>query len=245
MSLRFPELQREMIVNLAQETLWGETHDDVAEARAYLREKRGISDEVLKEYRFGYIPRRARHEWSERIIMPLYDPYGKLVVMTSRKFRSTDPYSHLHETFDKRYYFYGLNVVRADIMKMNRCVVVEGQFDTTYLRSRGFKTVVSILGSAFTFEHACILRRYCTEVYMVFDSDKAGRATLERAMEMAKEEKLEETFRMRFIPVVLPSTHKDPDEFVHEKGPQEFSELLMQAKIERNQFSFGERNLEC
>lgn len=242
MSVKFPEVQRERIVELAQKTLWSETSDDVEEARAYLREKRHISDEVLKAFNFGYIPKRARHEWSERIIMPLYDPYGKLVVLTSRKFRSKDKYAHLHETFDKRYYLYGLNVARPDILKLNRCVIVEGQFDTTYLRTRGFKTVVGVLGSAFTFEHACILRRYCAEVYLVFDNDDAGKATLARSLEMLKEEGLEDTFRMSFVPVLLPSGFKDPDEYVQSQGPQSFQELLVQAKIERNQFSLsGER----
>jgi DNA primase len=239
MNLKFPEIQREFIVELSQNTLWKENSDDVVEAREYLQKQRKISDEVLKEYKFGYIPRRARHEWSERIIMPLYDPYGKLVVLTSRKFRSKDKYAHLHETFDKRYYLYGLNVAKPDIIKLNRCVIVEGQFDTTYLRTRGFKTVVGVLGSAFTFEHACILRRYCSEVYLVFDNDEAGKLTLERSLEMLATEKLEDTFRMSFIPVVLPKGYKDPDEYVQAQGPKPFRDLLVQAKIERNQFSLS------
>lgn len=239
MSVKFPEVQRELIVKLAQNTLWTENNDDVEEARVYLRETRKISDDVLKEFNFGYIPRRARHQWSERIIMPLYDPYGNLIVLTSRKFRSKDKYAHLHETFDKRYYLYGLNVAKPEIIRRNRCVIVEGQFDTTYLRSRGFKTVVGVLGSAFTFEHACILRRYCSEVYLVFDNDEAGKATLERSLDMLKEESLEDTFRMSFIPVMLPEGFKDPDEFVQAQGPEPFRDLLVQAKIERNQFSLS------
>lgn len=171
--------------------------------------------------------------------MPLYDPYGNLIVLTSRKFRSKDKYAHLHETFDKRYYLYGLNVAKPEIIRRNRCVIVEGQFDTTYLRSRGFKTVVGVLGSAFTFEHACILRRYCSEVYLVFDNDEAGKATLERSLDMLKEESLEDTFRMSFIPVMLPEGFKDPDEFVQAQGPEPFRDLLVQAKIERNQFSLS------
>lgn len=233
MSLKFSEIHRERIVKAAQQTLWSETSDDVEEARDYLRKTRKISDKVLKEYSFGYVPKHARHEWSERIIMPLYDPYGNLAVLTSRKFRSKDKYTHLHETFDKRYYLYGLNVARPDILKLNKCIIVEGQFDTTYLRTRGFKTSVGVLGSAFTLEHACILRRYCSEVYLVFDSDEAGKATLQRSMEMMYDEKIEDTFRMIFVPVRLPLGYKDPDEFVQANGPIPFRDLLEQSKIEK------------
>lgn len=239
MTVKFTEVVRERMVEMAQKTLWEENSPDVDEARSYLQKTREISDEILKQYRFGYVPKRARHDWSERIVMPLYDPYENLIVLTSRKFRSKDAYTHLHEVFDKRYYLYGLDIAKMDILHRNKAIIVEGQFDTAYLRSRGFKTVVGVLGSAFTFEHACILRRYCSEIYLLFDGDDAGRDTLERSLLMLREERLSETFGMTFIPASLPKDD-DPDDFVRKKGPGALVDLLNDAKIERNQFSMRE-----
>lgn len=239
MSVRLADLERVRICELSQKTLWEDEDTDVRDALDYLREKRNISDDVIKEYKFGYIPKRVRHAWSERIIMPLYDPYGDLVVLTSRKYKTQDKnqFPHLHEEFNKRQYLYGLDVSKENIIRKNKSIVVEGQFDTTRLRSNGIKTVVGVLGSAFSFEHAIILRRYCSEVFLVFDNDEAGIKTLKRSMEMFEEQDLESSFGMVFIPVVLPEGIKDPDQFIELRGAKEFCELLAESKIERKQFS--------
>ncbi len=236
------QIERENIVRLAHETLLNDDDKDVEEARIYLKETRKLSDEVLKQYKFGYIPKRIFHSWAERIIMPLFDPYGELVVLTSRKFRSKDPddFPHLHETFDKRYYLYGLDVAKDHIRKNNKVIVVEGQMDTCSLKSHKINTAVGILGSAFTLEHICILRRYCTEVYLCFDNDKSGKMNLERSLDLIRDEKIEETFNMIFVPVLLPSDDnkkQDPDEFVKTHGPKKFVEFLQESKLFRKQFS--------
>jgi len=236
MSFSLTEIERKFICERGQETLWKDDAIDVKEALEYLRNKRHIVDAVLRDYNFGYVPKRVRHDWSERIIMPLFDPYGNLVILTSRKFRTTkkEEYPHLHETFDKRYYMYGLNVAKKEIIRKNRAVIVEGQFDTTYLQTQGIKTVIGVLGSAFTFEHVITLRRYCSEIYLVFDTDESGKKTLERSMDMLKEQDIEDSFGMSFIPVRLPKEYKDPDEFVHACGAKEFCELLRESKIEKS-----------
>jgi DNA primase len=233
MILQFTEIERKKIVELAQKTLWEDDAVDSKEALVYLKDKRKLSDDVIKNFGFGYIPKHSRHEWSERIIMPLNDPYGELVVLTSRKFTGDKKFSHLHEAFDKRYYLYGLDVARKSILEKNKAVIVEGQFDVTYLRSQGIRTVIGVLGSAFTMEHACLLRRYCTEVYLVFDADESGKLTLERSMDMMRDEKIEDNFGMRFIPVHLPSNLPDPDDYVMEKGAAAFCDLLETARISR------------
>ena len=230
MNIRLSEVDRNYIVDKAQETLWGDDAEDTKAALKYLRERRLLSDDVIKQFRIGYVPRHAGHSWSERIIMPLYDAYGELVVLTSRKITGDPKYAHLHESFDKRYYLFGLDTAKSAIIQKNRAIIVEGQFDVMYLRSMGFKTAVGVLGSAFTMEHACLLRRYCSEVYLVFDADDAGDATLERSLDMMKEEQLESGHNMSFIPVRLPRTYPDPDDFVQAKGPKVFQQLLQDSK---------------
>ena len=107
MITKFTEVERAEICDLANETLLKETTEDTLEALKYLTDVRGISLEVLKKFRFGYIPKRVGHDWSERIIMPLYDSHDNLIVLTSRKFRTTDHKQrpHLHEQFDKKRFF--------------------------------------------------------------------------------------------------------------------------------------------
>ena len=86
MKVRFHDIDRKNIAALAQETLWNEKSSDVDEAMQYLRETRGLSDDVIRSFRFGYYPQRLRregHDWAGRLIMPLHDQHDNLVVLTS------------------------------------------------------------------------------------------------------------------------------------------------------------------
>jgi len=239
----FEDVERQEICDLAHKTLMIEDTEDTLEALSYLTETRGLSKSVLEEFRFGYIPRRTSHDWSERIIMPLFDPLGELIVLTSRLFRSNDKDSrpHLHERFDKKRHLFGLDVARKHILEKNSVVVVEGQFDTCCLHSHGIKNTVGVLGSAFTYNHVCQLRRYCSDVYLAFDRDKAGYQNIVRAMDMWSKKGMG-MFDVNFYPVKLPIGTKDPDDFVKEKGIREFVKLLRVSKENVNTYMKEEWN---
>lgn len=233
MIVHFPEVERKAIAELAQRTLWEENTEDVAEALKYLRETRGLSDETIKGFRFGYYPQRLKkqgHDWAGRLIMPLYDQNNNLIVLTSRDFRYKDGpgMPHLHEEFDKKFYMFGMNVAKPNIIKHQKAIVVEGQFDTACSHTFGFDVTVGILGSAFSMYHLSVLSRYCSDIFLVFDIDSSGFQNLRRSMEMYKTYGLE-GMGIRFIPVILPS-HKDPDKFLKEVGPSEYRKLLVEAK---------------
>jgi len=168
--------------------------------------------------------------------MPLEDPYGNLIVLTTRDFRTKDPNlkPHLHEVFEKRRYLYGLSVAKQHIIKTQKAIIVEGQFDTTVLHTYWFEMTVGVLGSAFSFDHVCLLRRYCKEIYFMFDSDDAGDASRNRIMELYREKCLS-SFDVSFIPVRLPApsgSKVDPDDFIKANGRKALLEVLKQSKIE-------------
>lgn len=233
MNVHFSEVERNKIVALSQQSLWEEDTDDAKEALAYCREIRKLSDDAIKQFRFGYYPARLKksgHEWAGRLIMPLYDQHDKLVVLTSRDFRCTDKNGmpHLHEEFDKKLFLYGINIAKPHIIKWQKAFVVEGQFDTVYSHTRGFGPTVGILGSAFSMYHVGVLSRYCSEIFLVFDMDDSGFKNLTRSMKMYKTYGLE-SFGLTFVPVLL-SRHKDPDEFLRKEGHQEYTKILANAK---------------
>jgi pimeloyl-CoA synthetase len=62
MKVHFPEVERKAIVNLSQETLWTEDSEDVRETLNYLRVERGLTDDVIKKFRFGYYPQRKKKQ---------------------------------------------------------------------------------------------------------------------------------------------------------------------------------------
>lgn len=233
MIVHFPEVERNAISELAQKTLWEEESEDIQEALKYYREERGLSDDVLKRFRFGYYPQRLKksgHDWAGRLIMPLYDQHNKLIVLTSRDFRCKDKTKmpHLHEEFDKKFYLFGINVAKPNIIRNQKAVVVEGQFDTACSHTFGINVTVGILGSAFSMYHVCVLSRYCSEIFLVFDTDVSGFKNLSRSMKMYNSYGLE-SLGIRFIPVLLP-LHKDPDEFLRKETRADYASLLLEAK---------------
>jgi DNA primase len=240
--VHFSEVERNKIVELAQETLWNENSQDVLEALEYLRQGRGLTDSVIKSFRFGYFPSRLRHDWSGRIIMPLFDSYSKLVVLTSRNFRaSKDGFPHLHEEFDKKRYLFGLDVAKKSIIKWQKAIVVEGQFDTANSHVYELDNTVGILGSAFSMHHVGLLSRYTDNIFLVFDADEAGYNSLHRSIEMYIHYGLA-SMGINFIPVLLPEREgndskdrkNDPDLFLKKNGKQAYLDLLKESK-ERNQ----------
>jgi DNA primase len=233
MIVHFPEVERKNIAALSQKTLWEEKSEDVSEALQYLRVNRGLSDDVIKDFRFGYYPQRLRqkgHDWAGRLIMPLYDQHDDLIVLTSRDFRCTDKTKmpHLHEEFNKKLFLYGMNVAKQNIIKYEKALVVEGQFDTACSHTYGFNFTVGILGSAFSLYHLCILARYTKDIFLVFDMDDSGLKNLSRSIKMYQSYGLE-SLDIKFIPVCLPK-HKDPDEFLRSEGKKEYLNLLAEAK---------------
>lgn len=216
-------------MRLSAETLW---EPDGAESLTYLH-GRGLTDEILREFNFGYCPAFLQHEMAGRIIMPLYDSYGNLIAVTSRKPDAPKKFQHWHESFDKGDFLFGLNVAKEHIYKSNKAIIVEGQFDTTCLHSFGFKQTVGLLGSSFNIIHVTQLARMCQDIFIVLDPDDSGDAGVERALDASKEYRLDDmAYEIYCIPVQMPPK-TDPDQFVMQFGPKAFIDLLKKSKEKR------------
>jgi DNA primase len=85
------------------------------------------------------------------------------------------------------------------------------------------QNVVAPQGTAFTDDHARILRRYTEEVVLCFDSDEAGQNAAVRSLEHL----LGSGLAVRVA--VVPAPH-DPDSLIKEKGPEAFQQLVRQAQ---------------
>src|SRR6185503_6209605 len=91
-------------------------------------------------------------------------------------------------------------------------------------------------GTAFTGDHARILKRYVNEVVLCFDSDQAGKNAAIRGLDgilnsavfqrpWAAYEGGKVVVRVASIP-----TPHDPDSYIKEYGPEAFRELIAKAE---------------
>jgi DNA primase len=87
----------------------------------------------------------------------------------------------------------------------------------------GVRNIVAPQGTAFTGEHARILKRYAEEVVLCFDSDSAGQNAAVRALDGL----LAAGVAIRVATV--PEPH-DPDSFIKAHGGPAFQELIVKAQ---------------
>ena len=124
--------------------------------------------------------------------------------------------------FDKKSVLYGLYHSKSEIGRERKAVLVEGYMDFIKLYANGIRNVVATLGTAFTNEHARLLRRFCEEVVIVYDGDTAGIRSAVRAGEILLEQEISSSICR--IPDGL-----DPDDYLEEHGSESLAELIADA----------------
>jgi DNA primase len=149
-----------------------------------------------------------------RLMFPIYDPQGRVIAFGGRVIGSGEPkYLNSAEspTFQKGSTLYGLNWAKNAIRKDERVLLVEGYFDCVRLLAAGIESTIAPLGTALTEAQADLLRKYTSNVYLLYDSDKAGLKATFRAGDVL----LRQGFKVHVV--TLPEGD-DPDSYVARYG---------------------------
>ncbi len=157
-----------------------------------------------------------------RFIFPLIDVRGTVVGFSGRRITNDEnerKFVHSKETllFNKSKFLFGLNLAKKT--KLGRIILVEGNVDVITLRQAGFDNAVASLGTSLTEDQARMLSNYTKEVMIAYDSDGAGMAAAQRAIDHL--EKLGVSIKVLHVP-----GNKDPDEFIRKNGAGAFAALL-------------------
>ena len=166
-----------------------------------------------------------RPRFRGRLIFPILDALGRHVGFGGRVIGQGEPkYLNSPESpvYSKGKLLYGLNWARNSIRREDRALVVEGYFDVVRLVAAGLESVVAPLGTALTADQAALLARYTKNIFLLYDSDRAGqRATFKAADELLKH-------RVSVQVVTLPPG-EDPDTLVDTRGITALETQLTQA----------------
>ena len=168
---------------------------------------------------------RIFDRFRKRLMIPISDASGRIVAFSGRVLdEGTPKYMNSPESplFNKSRSLYGLHHAKRELIDRGFSIVVEGYFDLFALHAAGIGNAVASQGTAFTADHARILKRYAGEVVMSFDADAAGQGAAMRSLDAF----LNEDLRVRVL--VLPSPH-DPDTFIRDKGGAAFADLVTHA----------------
>lgn len=195
----------------------------------YLRSK-GYTDEILRDSGLVTMEERGTYDkfWN-RVMFPIMDVNNRVIGFGGRVMGDGEPkYLNSPETmvFDKSRNLYGLNYARTSREKY--MLACEGYMDVIAMHQAGFTNAVASLGTAFTAQHAMLLKRYTDQVILTYDSDGAGIKAALRAIPILKEVGIS-------TKVLNLKPYKDPDEFIKNMGADAFRERIAQAK---NSFLF-------
>jgi DNA primase len=203
--------------------LWDDTVN-WAKSKNYelpLVEKAGLI--IRKEETGNYYDR-----FRGRLMFPICDEQGRVIGFSGRILSSdekTAKYVNSPETaiFTKSKVFFGLEKSKRALLDAQSAIVCEGQLDLIACFMAGVQNVVAPQGTAFTDQHARILKRYVDEVVLCFDSDEAGQNAAVRSLDHL----LASGLAVRVA--VVPAPH-DPDSFIKNFGGEKFRELISSAE---------------
>ena len=213
-------------------------------AYKYIKE-RGLSDETIEKFKLGYAPKDLHwlkkfllsknftedflktsglfsskypdiSFFSNRLMFPIFDRYGKVVAMGGRKLDEnpkTPKYLNSGEMlqYKKGETLYAFNFAKKAIKENKKVIFCEGYMDCIAYHQCGIEYAVAPLGTALTEEQIKIIQPFCDEVLLSFDSDGAGQKATERAIYMLRRNNIT-------VKIIKLSGGKDPAEIMLNLG---------------------------
>ncbi|OLY92554.1 DNA primase [Cnuella takakiae] len=166
--------------------------------------------------------------YRDRIIFPIHNVSGKIIGFGARLIKKNDKAPKYINTPENELYIksrilYGTYFARQAIDKADECLLVEGYTDVISLHQAGIENVVASGGTSLTVDQLRLIRKYTSNLTIIYDGDNAGIKAALRGLDMALEESLN-------VKLVLIPDGEDPDSYVRKVGAQEFRNFILRNK---------------
>jgi DNA primase len=181
--------------------------------------------------RSGLVAVRENYQYDNyrgRIIFPVHNQTGKIVGFGARVIGSQDrgpKYINTpeNELYIKSKILYGSYFARQAIDKSDECLLVEGYTDVVSLHQAGVENVVASGGTSLTPDQLRLVKKYTSNLTIIYDGDAAGIKAALRGLDLALEEGLN-------VKLVLIPDKEDPDSYVNKIGAAAFREFVQDNK---------------
>jgi len=159
-----------------------------------------------------------------RVVFPIFDLRGSVIAFGGRTIEPDGQPKYLNSS-DTPVFKKGRNLFAMQFAKKSqskRLILAEGYMDVISIHQAGFENVVASLGTALTPDQCRLMRQYCEEVVIAYDSDTAGRSATSKAVNLLR--------AVGIQPRILKMQDaKDPDEYIKKFGAGRFRLLLEEA----------------
>lgn len=171
---------------------------------------------------------QLQDNYRDRIIFPIHNNSGKVIGFGARLIRSNDKAPKYINTPENELYvksklLYGTYFARQAIDKADECFLVEGYTDVLSLHQAGIENVVASGGTSLTLDQLRLIKKYTSNLTIIYDGDSAGVKAALRGLDMALEESLN-------VKLVLVPDGEDPDSYVRKLGVTQFTKFVADNK---------------
>ena len=162
--------------------------------------------------------------FASRIIFPIHRISGQVIGFGGRilkKDNKAAKYINSPESdiYHKSNVLYGLYFAKKDIIKNDKCILVEGYTDVISMHQEGIENVVASSGTALTQEQVRLIKRFTKNVTVLYDGDEAGIKASLRGIDLILEEGLN-------VKVLLLPEGEDPDSYARSNSNKEFLDFI-------------------
>ena len=173
-------------------------------------------------------------KFRERAMFPIHTVSGRIIGFGGRTLRSDYKERNIGkyvnspqtEVYDKKTTLYGIYFAKSEIVRRDRCILVEGYLDVLSMHQLGITNVVASSGTSLTVEQVSLIRKFTENVTIMYDGDAAGIHAAERGIGLCLKGGLN-------VRVVLIPDGDDPDSFARKHTLEE-----VKSFIEENERDF-------
>ena len=163
-----------------------------------------------------------------RVIFPIMSLSGRVIAFGGRTLQTDKKIAKYlnspeSEIYQKRNTLYGLSLAKQAISKADRCYLVEGYTDVISMHQAGIENVVASSGTSLTEEQIKLIKRFTSNVTVLFDGDTAGIKASLRGIDMLLGQGMN-------IKVTLLPDGEDPDSFARKNNAEQFHAFLDAAE---------------
>lgn len=199
-----------------------------------IMQKAGFETDVLQSLGLTGKSQSGRYydKYRGRVIFPIMNPSGKVVGFGGRDLKGgpakyiNSPESSLYR---KNSELYGIFQAKNEIVRQDKCYLVEGYLDVIGMWMSGMENTVASSGTALTDGQIALIHRFTKNITLVYDGDKAGIKAALRGIDMLLLHKMQ-------VKVLLLPDGDDPDSFAKKHSPEEFRDYVKSHERDIIQF---------
>ncbi len=193
--------------------------------------KKGYKLEFLEKTGLTIVSNDRKFDrFNGRVMFPIHSLLGKTIGFGGRTLKAdkkTAKYlnSPESEIYHKSKILYGIYYAKSDIVKKDKCYLVEGYTDVISMSAAGVENVVASSGTSLTEAQISLIRRFTPNLTFIFDGDKAGIKAALRGIDLV----LKQDMNVRVVP--LPED-EDPDSFSKKLSKTDLENYIAENEVD-------------